>query len=84
VILKKSNIYRDIAPCSPLKVNQGFGRIYCLHLQGRINREKYQPESRWHAVKLNKKKNATCFHAGIFFGLFDPEDGGDMFLPNVG
>jgi hypothetical protein len=27
---------------------------------------------------------ATCFHAGIFFGLFfDPEDGGDMFLRKV-
>jgi hypothetical protein len=28
---------------------------------------------------------ATCFHAGFFLGLFfDPEDGGDMFLRNVG
>jgi hypothetical protein len=27
---------------------------------------------------------ATCFHAGILLGLFDPEDGGDMFLRNVG
>jgi hypothetical protein len=27
---------------------------------------------------------ATCFHAGIFLGLFfDPEDGGDLFLRNV-
>jgi hypothetical protein len=23
---------------------------------------------------------ATCSHAGIFLGLFDSEDGGDMFL----
>jgi hypothetical protein len=22
----------------------------------------------------------TCFHADILLGLFDPEDGGDMFL----
>jgi hypothetical protein len=28
---------------------------------------------------------ATCFHAGFFHGLFfDPEDGGDIFLLNVG
>jgi hypothetical protein len=26
----------------------------------------------------------TCFHAGILLGLFYPEDGGDMFLRNVG
>jgi hypothetical protein len=27
---------------------------------------------------------ATCIHAGIFLTLFDPEDGGDTFLRNVG
>jgi hypothetical protein len=26
----------------------------------------------------------TCFNAGILFGLFDIEDGGDMFLRNGG
>jgi hypothetical protein len=27
----------------------------------------------------------TCFHVGFFLGLFfDPEEGGDMFLRNVG
>jgi hypothetical protein len=25
----------------------------------------------------------TCFHAGILLGLFDPEDGGDVFLQKV-
>jgi hypothetical protein len=28
---------------------------------------------------------ATCFHSGFLLSLFfDPEDGGDMFLRNVG
>jgi hypothetical protein len=28
---------------------------------------------------------ATCFHAGFLFGVFfGPEDGGNMFLRNVG
>jgi hypothetical protein len=27
---------------------------------------------------------ATCFRAGFLLGLFDPENGGDMFLRNVG
>jgi hypothetical protein len=27
---------------------------------------------------------ATCFHAGILFALFYPEDGGGMFLSNDG
>jgi hypothetical protein len=36
-----STIYRDITPCSLLKVNRRFGGIYRLHLQGRrINWEK--------------------------------------------
>jgi hypothetical protein len=29
------------------------------------------------------RRLATCFHAGILLGLFDPEDGGDMFLQEV-
>jgi hypothetical protein len=37
-------------------------------------------ESRWQADLF-----AACFHAGISLGLFfDPEDGGDMFIRNVG
>jgi hypothetical protein len=27
---------------------------------------------------------AICFYSGTFLGLFGPEDGGDMFLRNVG
>jgi hypothetical protein len=29
-------------------------------------------------LKSQLTRLATCFHAGIFFGLLDPEDGGDV------
>jgi hypothetical protein len=67
------SIFWDITPCSLVKVNRRFGGTYRLHLQGRISRARYQ------RILL-----ASCFHAGVLLGLFDPEDGGDMFLRNVG
>jgi hypothetical protein len=33
----KSTIFWDIAPCSPLRVNRGFGETYRFHLQGWIS-----------------------------------------------
>jgi hypothetical protein len=67
---KKSCIFWDITPCSPLKGNRRFGGT-CLHLQGRI-------------ISRSAALLATCFHAGPLLGLFfDPEDGDDMFLRNV-
>jgi hypothetical protein len=36
-------------------------------------------------VKAGDSLLATCVHAGFLLGLFfDPEDGSDMFLRNVG
>jgi hypothetical protein len=55
---------------SLLKVNQRFGGTYRLHLQGR---------------KISRALLATCFHAGFLLcSFYDLEDGGDMFLRNVG
>jgi hypothetical protein len=36
--------------------------------------------------KKMQQQLATCFHAGFLLRLyfFDPEDGGDIFLRNVG
>jgi hypothetical protein len=47
----KSTIFWNIIPCSPLKVNWCFWGTYCLHLQSRISRARYQRESRWQAAR---------------------------------
>jgi hypothetical protein len=77
-LLMKSFIFWDITPCCPLKVNRRFGEKFHLHLQGqRISRARNHRES-WALL-------TTCFHTVFLFGLFcDPEDGGDMFLRNIG
>jgi hypothetical protein len=36
-----------------------------------------------HTDQLKYTLLSTYFHAGIWLGLFDPEDGNDMFLRNV-
>jgi hypothetical protein len=70
-VVMNITIFWDITACGPLRVNRRFGTAYRLHLHGRkISR----------AAVL-----ATCFHAGFLLDIFfDPEDGGDMFLRNVG
>jgi hypothetical protein len=72
----KSTVLWDIRQCRPLKVNVRFRGTYCLYFRGRrIIREIFQRESRWQAE----------LYAGILLGLlFDPEDGDDVFLRNVG
>jgi hypothetical protein len=67
---REEYIFWDITPCSPPKVNRRFGGTYRLYLQGGI---------------ISRALLATCFHSGILLGLFFvPENGGDMFLRNVG
>jgi hypothetical protein len=48
-VLIRSAIFWDTTPCSPLKVNLRFGRIYHLHLQGQISQVTQQRESKWQA-----------------------------------
>jgi hypothetical protein len=65
----KSSIFWNITPCNPIKVNRRSRRTYGLHLQGQ---------------KVNYARNhheAGRFLLGLFF---DPEDGDDLFLRNVG
>jgi hypothetical protein len=71
-VVMKSTAFWDITQCSLLKVNRRFGGTYCLHLQGRkLSWARKQHDSRWLLPSL----------LSLFF---DPEDGGDMFLRNVG
>jgi hypothetical protein len=42
----KSSVFRNIMPCSQLKINRRLGATYRLHLQGpRINQDRNQHES---------------------------------------
>jgi hypothetical protein len=62
-----------VTPCNPWKVNRRFRWIFDLHFQDLISR-----------AKMPATRIATSFHAGILLGLFYPEDGGNIFLRNVG
>jgi hypothetical protein len=67
----KSTLFWDLMPCSPLKVNRRFGGTWLPYSDSRNKPARNQSEVRWQAEFLH----------GLFF---DIEDGGDMFLRNVG
>jgi hypothetical protein len=67
----KSIIFWDATPCSLLNCNRRFGGTYRLHLQG---------QRRW--FQEEPATSNLLVLAEIIF--FDPEDEGDVLLPNVG
>jgi hypothetical protein len=72
-VVVKSSIFRDITPCSPLKVRRSLEGTCRLHLQGG-------------RISQGRKQNSAChlLHAASLPVIFvDPVDGGDMFLRNV-
>jgi hypothetical protein len=76
-VVMESIIFWDVTPCSLLSFNRRFGGTYRLHLQGRRNN--------FSKTQQASTLLATCLPAGYCWNyFFDPEDGGDMFLRNVG
>jgi hypothetical protein len=73
-VVMKGSIFWYIIPCGPLKVNRCFGGKYRLHLQSRrIRQERSQHGS------------GLCLLPAFALVLFfDPENGVDMYLRNVG
>jgi hypothetical protein len=56
-----------------------------VETQPKFRRNKTPPSSVPKKKPSKKVLLFTCFHAGFLLGLFfDPEDGSDMFLRNVG
>jgi hypothetical protein len=76
-VVMKSTIFWDITPCSPLSVNRRFGGTCRTHLQGQ------KMLVRWARNQREILPPAfTLVSCSPYF--FDPEDGGDIFLRNVG
>jgi hypothetical protein len=43
----RRTIFRDVTPCSLVKIHRSFGSMYCLHLQGRwVNQRSKQQQGR--------------------------------------
>jgi hypothetical protein len=62
-----------VTPCSTVEVHRSCGRMYHLHLQGR------------RVTQRKQERRCRLLVAGFLLpSLFDPEDGGDTFLLNVG
>jgi hypothetical protein len=77
--------------CSPLKVNERFGRAGRLHLQDRwINQERNLfliSASCWFLASNFRAKEKAKQEASmkqLCLLLFNPEDVGDIFLRNLG
>jgi hypothetical protein len=89
---RKNTVFWDVTPCRSC-VNRRFGGTYRLHLQGRKIREQgtsvkmeaiSSSETSVHTRSTRRQSAATCSRWFLASGFFYPEDGGDMFLRNVG
>jgi hypothetical protein len=65
----QSTIFWDVTPCSLVEVHKCFVGTFCLHLCGR---------------RLSQARNQQVNLSLLPDSSFDPEDGGDIFLRDVG
>jgi hypothetical protein len=83
----KSSVFWDVTSFSLLQVSRRFGGTCHPHLHDRHPATCFHVG--WLGLFFNLKVEATAllstsFHCGFLLGLvFNPEDGGDMFLQNV-
>jgi hypothetical protein len=79
-VVMKSNIFWDITPCSPLKVNRRFGGTYRLHLQGRrkaeqetsVKAEATSVDFQWTTRRyIPEESTPQCINSFTFFYLFN-------------
>jgi hypothetical protein len=71
----------NVVPCSPVEIDRRFGGTYCLHLKDqRVSQTRSKHQVGRYSTLLYVILSA-CFFRGL---LYSPEDGGSMFLQNVG
>jgi hypothetical protein len=91
----KSSVFWDISPCRSSKVNRRFGGTCCLHEAGSKLRKSRDIQKTGGNFLLLFPIGSPCVSEPmgadelsrsslVFHLLFNHEDGGDMFLRNVG
>jgi hypothetical protein len=90
-VVRKISVFYDIMSCSPLKVKRHFGGKRRLHFQGRscpTSCLAVPPPPCFYINPIFLEAYCTAYymlHSGFFVSVFfDPEDGSDIFLRNVG
>jgi hypothetical protein len=81
---QKNAIFLDVTLCGSCK-NQHFGGIYCLHYQAEKNQQaRNTVSSNFFFIRSILQLLVTANVVTSWLILFIADDGGDMFLRNIG